>query len=94
MRENDGSHFVTLLTVDFFNCPSETTGLAIGYKPNYNTQISFRNRVDKFYLANLERGSIKIDCYVSKNNTAVHIGQSFILLRELLTQELIVDEAH
>ena len=86
MKAKDGSQFITLLTVDFFNCPSETTGLAVGYEPNYNTQISFKNKVDKFYLDNMERGTIKIDCYVSKNNAAVHVGQSQIALRELLSE--------
>ena len=80
----DASHFVTLITVDFFNCPSETTGLAVGFEPSYNTQISFKNRVDKFYLTNLERGFIKLDCYVSRNNAAVHVGQSMVMLKELL----------
>lgn len=84
LKAKDGSQFVTLITVDFYNCPSETTGLAVGYEPHYNTQISFKNRVDKFYLTNLEKGFIKIDCYVSRNNAAVHVGQSLIMLKELL----------
>lgn len=93
LKEKDGAHFVTLITVDFFNCPSETTGLAVGFKPNYNTQISFKNRVDKFYLTNLERGTIKLDCYVSKNNAAIHVGRSEILLKELLTKEIMLDRS-
>lgn len=84
LRGTDGKQFVTLLTVDFFNCPSETTGLAEGYGPNYNTQISFKNKIDKFYLNNFERGTLKIDCYVSKNNAAVHVGHCEVYLKELI----------
>ena len=93
MKAKDGAQFVTLLTVDFYNCPSETTGLAVGFEPNFNTQISFKNKVDKFYLTNLDRGCIKIDCYISRNNSAVHIGQSLILLKELLHHELLVTDS-
>jgi len=39
----------------------------------------------------LERGTIKIDCYVSKNNAAVHVGQSQILLKELLNEIQITE---
>ena len=83
---------MTLLTVDFFNCPSETTGLAEGFTPNYNTQISFKNKVDKFYLSNFERGTIKIDCYVSIKDAAVHIGRCEVILRELIQRELAVTD--
>lgn len=83
---------MTLLTVDFYNCPSETTGLATGYRPIYNTQISFKNRIDKFYLENLEKGFIKIDVYVSKNNAALHVGSCLVSLKQLLINEYMISE--
>ena len=81
LTADDETSFITLMTVDFFNCPSETTGLAEGFRPNYNTQISFKNKVDKFYLSALEKQTVKLDVYMSKNNAAVHVGRAEIMLR-------------
>jgi hypothetical protein len=41
---------VTFVTLDFYNHDTETSQLAEGYRPLYNTQFSFKNRVDDFYV--------------------------------------------
>ena len=42
-----------------------------GLFANYQTQFSFINKVDNFYVNFLQKNSIKMDVYVSKNNAAV-----------------------
>ena len=75
------------MTVDFYNHDTETSQLSEGYRPLYNTQFSFKNRVDDFYVQCLQRNSMKLDVYLSKNNAAVLIGRAEVLLRELIERE-------
>ena len=42
-----------------------------GVIANYQTQFSFVNKVDSFYVNFLQKQSLKMDVYVSKNNAAV-----------------------
>ena len=58
-----------------------------GLKPNYQTQFSFKNKVDDFYVAFLQKQPLKLDVYISKNNSAVHLGKAEILLRDLIERE-------
>lgn len=84
---------VTFITVDFYNHDTETSQLAEGYRPLYNTQFAFKNRVDDFYVQHLQRHSVKLDIYISKNNAAVHLGYAELLLRELVERETAVQDA-
>ena len=63
--------FITVVTVDFYNHSTETTQMSEGLRANYQTQFSFVNKVDNFYTNFLQKNSIKMDVYVSKNNAAV-----------------------
>lgn len=58
-----------------------------GLRANYQTQFSFVNKVDSFYVNFLQRQSLKLDVYVSKNNAAVQVGRAEILLKELIESE-------
>jgi hypothetical protein len=78
---------VTFVTLDFYNHDTETSQLVEGYRPLYNTQFSFKNRVDDFYVQYMQRNTLKMDVYISKNNAAVHLGHAEINLRELLDRE-------
>ena len=80
--------FVTVTTVDFYNHSTETTQMSDGLRANYQTQFSFVNKVDSFYVNFLQKNSIKLDVYVSKNNAAVQVGRAEILLKELIESEL------
>ena len=40
----------TFVTVDFFNHETKHSGLSEGFEPGYQTQFSFKNNVDDFYL--------------------------------------------
>ena len=63
--------FITVVTVDFYNHSTETTQMSEGTRANYQTQFSFVNKVDNFYVNFLQKNTLKMDVYVSKNNAAV-----------------------
>ena len=79
--------FITVVTVDFYNHSTETTQMSDGLRANYQTQFSFVNKVDSFYVNFLQKNSLKMDVYVSKNNAAVQVGRAEILLKELIESE-------
>ena len=58
-----------------------------GIRPNYNTQFSFLNKVDSFYMHFLQKQTIKLDFYLSRNNEPVLLGRSEFMLRELVEAE-------
>ena len=63
-----------------------------GLRANYQTQFSFVNKVDGFYVNFLQKKTLKLDVYMSKNNTAVQIGRAEILLKELIESEFVSNE--
>jgi len=81
---------ITFVTLDFYNHDTETSQLAEGYRPLYNTQFSFKNRVDDFYVQFLQKNTMKLDIYISKNNSAVHLGYAEIFLKDLIERETAV----
>lgn len=85
---------VTFVTVDFYNHDTETSQLAEGFRPLYNTQFSFKNRIDDFYVQYLQKNTVKIDVYISKNNAAIHLGHAEVFLRELIERETPMQEAN
>jgi hypothetical protein len=50
INSNPNRPFVTLCTIDFYNHTTETSQMAEGLRPNYQTQFSFKNRIDDFYV--------------------------------------------
>lgn len=85
--------FITLCTVDFYNHGTETSQMADGLRPNYQTQMSFKNKVDDFYVACLQKQSLRIDVYHSRDNAAVHMGRAEVMLKELVEREVASGEA-
>jgi len=63
--------------------------MAEGLRPNYQTQFSFKNRIDDFYVTFLQKQTLKMDLYISMNNSAVHLGRSEILLKDLIEREVV-----
>ena len=49
-KEQLSRHLITLVTVDFYNHGTETTAMAEGLHAEYQTQFSFKNKVDDFYV--------------------------------------------
>jgi hypothetical protein len=78
---------ITLCTLDFYNHRTETTQMGEGLRPNYQTQFSFKNKVDDFYVSFLQRQPLKLDIYISRNNSAVHMGHAEVILRSLIERE-------
>jgi len=62
-QELEPSAIQTFLAVDFFNHDTKSTDVAMGIEPIYNTLFSFKNTVDDFYVAHLEKDSIQIDLF-------------------------------
>ena len=81
--------FISVVTVDFYNHSTETTQMSEGLRSNYQTQFSFVNKVDSFYVNFLKKNSLKMDIYVSKNNAAVQVGRAEVLLKELIESEIV-----
>ena len=86
--------FITVVTVDFYNHSTETTQMSEGLRANYQTQFSFVNKVDSFYSNFLQKNTIKMDVYVSKNNAAVQVGRAEIMLKELIESEVISESVN
>jgi hypothetical protein len=84
---------ITFVSLDFYNHDTETSQIADGFKPLYNTQFSFRNKIDDFYVQYLMKNTMKMDIYISKNNAAIHIGHAEIFLREIMERETIVSDS-
>jgi hypothetical protein len=47
--------------------------------------------VDSFYTNFLQKNTLKMDVYVSKNNAAVQVGRAEIMLKELIESELVTE---
>lgn len=52
------------ITYDFFNHPTANTPLTHGYEPDIDSIISFRNKVDAFYLKHLQTEHITAELYM------------------------------
>jgi len=46
---------ITFVTVDFFDHDTETSSIAEGYRPVYQCQFSFKNKVDEFFVSHIQR---------------------------------------
>jgi hypothetical protein len=49
--------------VDFYRHPSEHTELHWGLEPDFNTQFSFSDKVDRFYAKHIETESLVIEFF-------------------------------
>ena len=49
-REYYFKDLITLVSVDFYDHNTETTQLTQGYRPKYRSQISFKNKMDPYYI--------------------------------------------
>lgn len=66
--------------------------MASGFHAVYNTQFSFKNKVDDFYVQFMQKNMIRVDIYISKNNAAIHLGRAEVLLREIVERETVMQE--
>lgn len=84
---------MTLVSVDFLDHASKATHYGMGYRPNYNTQISFRNRVDDFYINYLSKDKMRLEVWVAESGSkGIMLGSAEILLSELVyTNRIVAD---
>lgn len=81
---------VTVVTVDFYDHDTKTSGLAQGYRPQYKSQISFRNKMDSFYVQYLSKNKMRMEVYVNESQkTSVLLGSCEVLLSELVHAETV-----
>ena len=76
------------MTVDFYNHDTRHSDLSEGFEPSYaNTQFSFKNQVDDFYLSHLETSTMTLDFFMTRAQNAIKIGSAKVILSKLIEKE-------
>lgn len=75
------------MTVDFFNHETKHSGLSEGFEPTYQTQFSFKNGVDDFYIQYLEKNVMTLEFFVTRAQNAVKVGTAKVLLGKVLERD-------
>lgn len=55
----------TFVNIDFYNHESKHSDIKEGFEPIFNTQFSFKNNVDNFYIGYLEKEHIVIEFFLA-----------------------------
>jgi len=58
--------FSTVVVVDFYDHDTKTTEMCQGYKPKYHSQISYKNKIDQFYIQYLSKNRVKLLIYLAE----------------------------
>lgn len=77
----------TFVTVDFFNHETKHGGLCEGFDPAYQTQFSFKNQVDDFYIQFLEKNTMVLEFFITRAQNAIKVGSAKIILSKLLEKD-------
>lgn len=85
---------LSFLTVDFFNTETQGTGLNEGLNPQYNVQVSFKVKVDDFFLQYLEKDSLCIEAHASRGQNHSTLGYARIPMKALLERTSAVESAN
>lgn len=86
-REVLPSAVQTFVTVDFFNHETKHGGLCEGFEPAYQTQFSFKNSIDDFYLQHLEKSTLILEFFMTRAQNAVKIGSAKVALSKLIERD-------
>lgn len=65
-KEMLASAVQTFVTVDFFNHETRHSGLSEGFEPHYQTQFSFKNSIDDFYVQYLEKNVLTLEFFITR----------------------------
>ena len=85
--------FSTVVMVNFFNHDTKTTEMCQGYRPKYGTQISFKNKIDSFYIQYLSKNRVQLLIYLAEGGkNAVQLGTCETLLSDLVYRENIMSD--
>lgn len=77
----------TFVTIDFYNHDTRNSELSEGFDANYQTQFSFKNQVDNFYLQYLENNTATLEFFITRAQNAIKIGSAKIVLRTLIEKD-------
>jgi len=98
MKAYGGEHaarkdFSTVVMVNFYDHDTKTTEMCQGYRPKYHSQISFKNKIDSFYIQYLSKNRVKLLIYLAEGGkNAVQLGTCETLLSDLVYRENIMSD--
>jgi len=75
---------LTLLTIDFYNHETQSTGLSDGLKPGYNTLIAFRATMDEFFIRHIEKEAMSLEAHINTGKAHTTFAKGKVVLSELL----------
>jgi Ca2+-binding EF-hand superfamily protein len=78
--------YVTFIGVDFFDHETQTTSLCEGLRPYFNLHISYKVKVNDFFIKYLEKDFITLEVHASKGNKHVTFAIGKISLKEILNR--------
>ena len=85
--------FSTVVMVNFYDHDTRTTEMCQGYRPKYQSQISFKNKIDSFYIQYLSKNRVKLLVYLAEGGkNAVQLGTCETLLSDLVYRENIMSD--
>lgn len=86
--------YVTFIGVDFYDHETQTTSLCEGLRPYFNIHISFKIKVNDFFIKYLEKDYITLQIHASKGNKHVTFAIGKISLKEILSRTSAMAEAN
>lgn len=75
---------LTLLTIDFYNHETQSTGLSDGLKPVYNTLVAFRTVMDEFFMRHIEKEFMTLEAHINTGKAHMTFAKGKVVLSELL----------
>ena len=91
MKEALPSAIQTFVTFDFYDHNTNRTEVGVGYEPQFDQIISFKNTVDDFYLNYLEKECIVAEVFTVKGgiqqSSYEKIGEARLPLSCILQQD-------
>lgn len=78
----------TFLSIDFFSHEPETTMLVAGLNPQFDVQISYKDKVDRFFIKEVKENAvfITIDVFYPLPDKVVYLGKATIPLKNLVEE--------
>ena len=78
----------TFLTIDFFSHEPETTMLVAGLQPQFDVQVSYKDKVDRFFIKEVKENavSITIDVFYPLPDKIIYLGKATIPLKNLVEE--------
>ena len=85
-RIKNTSHFVSFVTVDFYNHETQHSDFAEGVVKKLGNNYSFKVEVTSYYLKYLSKNAINLELWSPQGTATVLLGKGKIYLSELITK--------